>query len=63
MARKGFPDDRENTWNMKTLIKESKEGTRDVRPPHGTNVFIFMQFSGKIGQNNRLGSPLFGLAP
>ena len=28
----------------------SKGGARDARPPLPRNVFIFMQFSGKIGQ-------------
>ena len=37
-------------------------GTRDARPP-GPIFFIFMQFSAKKLQNNRLAHPLWELAP
>ena len=32
-------------------------------PPLSPNFFVFMQFSGKIDQNNRLAPPTSGLAP
>ena len=38
-------------------------GARDARPPWGPNPFIFMQFSAKKLQNNRLAHPLWELAP
>ena len=35
-------------------------GARDTCPLVGLNLFIFMQFLGKIGQNNRLAPPHLG---
>ena len=55
------------------LIGGSMEGTREAQPPPpqggrqgltwGPNSFIFMQFSAKKMENNRLAHPLWELAP
>ena len=45
------------------IIGGSKGGTRDACPPRGPNSFIFIQFSTKNLQNNRLAHPLWELAP
>ena len=36
---------------------------RDPRSPLGPNSFIFMQFSAKILQNNRLAHPIWSWCP
>ena len=35
-------------------LADLREGARDARPPAGPNSFIFMQFSTKYLQNNRI---------
>ena len=45
------------------LIGGSKEGAKDKPSAFPVEfLFIFMQFLGKIGQNNSLVSPALGLA-
>ena len=43
--------------------KGGRQGRAPPPPPLGPNSFIFMQFLGKFGQNNRLAPPPWGLAP
>ena len=44
-------------------LADPKGGARDVRLPWGLYSFIFMQFSAKKLQNNRLAHPFWKLAP
>ena len=44
-------------------LADPRGGARDARSPLRPNFFIFLQFLGKIGQNNRLAPPPLRLAP
>ena len=50
--------------NIHIFIGGSKRGAPGMHSPYlGPNSFIFMLFSRKIGQNNRLAPPPWGLVP
>ena len=51
------------TQGMHWRIQEGALGPRPPPPPWVKLFFIFMQFLGKFGQNNRLTPPTLLLAP